>query len=411
MLHARKDGKQQMDTTLGTTYRDSFAVCIGINAYRHLRRLQGAVNDASSVANVLIDEFGFDGERVFTLLDEEATERSVKKHLELVSKEAHLNDRVVFFFAGHGVTRKNVLGGDIGYVAVVESETDDWSSYLRIEDITWFSELIAAKHVFYVFDSCFSGLAFTRKPISGIGEKPVARWIADSMTHRTRQVLTAGLAEQEVGDLTQDGHSIFTSYFLRALSGEAAGSEGEITASQVMAYVTDKVMKDPSSQQTPAYGDLSSEPGGDFVFRYPGLSPFAVPADQEGGINTQIPLQPGQQVTFKASGVITYDSGFHFANPDGWLCSYKGQPLAHPEAFMTMVIQHEEAYRTDGGRLGILGSLIGWIGEYSEKSTFLIGSAKEIIADREGLLYLAINDVKGTYADNQGEYEVTIKVV
>jgi len=250
-----------------------------------------------------------------------------------------------------------------------------------------------------VFDCCFSGLALTRQASMGRQGASVARWIADCMTHKTRQVLTAGLAEQEVGDLTEDGHSIFTSHLLRALSGEAAGSEGEITASRIMAYVTDRVMKDSVSAQTPAYGDLpGSQPGGDLVFRFPALMTFQNPSQREGGINTGILLRSGQKIAFRASGVITYDSGHHFADPDGMLCTDKGQPLAHPQALMPMVWPHEGAYKTGSGQAGIIGSLIGWIGEYTEESAFLIGSQKETIADREGFLYLSVNDEKGTYS-------------
>jgi hypothetical protein len=400
-----------MDNILNTEYDNSLAVIVGVNDYLHSGRLRGAVSDASSVANLLLSEFAFDSQNVFILLDQEATQRNILDHLELVAQTAQPNDRVIFFFAGHGITRRTASGGKIGYVATVASEPNKWNTYLRIEDITRYSGLVVAKHVFYVFDSCFSGLALTRQADVGIQGISTARWIADCMTHKTRQVLTAGLAEQEVGDLTEDGHSVFTSYFLKALSGEAAGSEGEIIASQIMAYVTDKVMKDPRSAQTPAHGDLvGSEPGGDFVFRYPGLTPFIVPAEREGGINTGVLVKPGQRITFSATGVITYDSGHHFANPDGMLCSYKGQPLAHPQALKPMVWQHKEAYKTDDGNMGIIGSLIGWIGEYSEESAFLVGSEREIATDREGFLYLAINDAKGTYADNQGEYRVTVQV-
>ena len=400
-----------MDDPLGIKYGNSLAVIVGINAYAHLGRLQGAANDASAVADLLLDKFGFDARNRFVLLDKEATQRKILDQLEIVSQRAQPDDRVIFFFAGHGITRKNVSGGEIGHIATVESEPNKWSTYLRIEDITRYSSLIAAKHIFYVFDTCFSGLALTRQADIGMQGASVARWIADCMTHRTRQVLTAGLAEQEVGDLTGDGHSIFTSYFLKALSGEAAGSEGEVTASQVMAYVTDRVMKDSMSAQTPAYGDLiGSEPGGDFVFQHPGLTTFVVPAEREGGINTGIFIRPDQRMTFNASGVITYDSGHHFTNPDGMLCTYKGQPLAHPQALMPMIWQHKKAYRTDNGKMGIIGSLIGWIGEYSEERAFLIGSQGEITADYEGFLYLAINDAKRTYTDNQGEYRVTVRV-
>jgi len=231
------------------------------------------------------------------------------------------------------------------------------------------------------------------------------------MTHQARQVLTGGLAEQLVGDLTDDGHSIFTSHLLKALKGQAAGSEGEITASRVMAHVADAVMKDPHSEQTPAYGDIAgSEPGGDLIFIQPDLRYFTVPADGEGGINTDIYLEPNDRISVVAAGVISYDSGHHHTNADGLFTTYKGQPLAHPQVMKPMRWQHPEAYQTDGGRLGIIGSLFGWVGEYSKDSAFLIGESAEVTINREGYLHLSVNDAKGTYGDNTGEYEVTIRV-
>jgi len=398
--------------TYQSEYTGSWALIVGINAYSHLGSLQGAVNDATAVAAILQDKFEFPQDHICLLLNQEATQRAILDHLEILAQRAQPDDRALFFYAGHGTTRKIALGGDIGYISSVESQDGDWNSFVRIDDITRYSNLIAAKHIFYVFDACFSGLALTREAAISARVTDIPRWIADCMTHRTRQVLTAGLAKQPVGALTEDGHSIFTSYCLRALTGEAEGSQGEITAARVMAFVADKVMKDSQSEQTPAYGDLpSSEPGGDFIFRYPGLRAFKVPANREGGINTGIRVKPGQRLSILASGVITYNSGHHFTNADGMLCTYKGQPLAHPEAVKPMVFLHENAYRTNHGQPGLVGSLIGWIGEYSEETAFLVGEEREVAVDSEGYLYLAVNDAKGTYTDNEGEYEVTVRVI
>lgn len=406
----RQRGKMN-STSYRAIYTGSWAIIVGIGDYSHLGRLQGAVNDATAVAAILKDEFEFPQDHIFLLLDQDATRHAILEHLELLAQRVQPDDRVIFFFAGHGCTRENVLGGQIGYIAPVESQEDDWNSFIRIEDIIRYSlDLIAAKHIFHVFDACFSGLALTRQ--AAISAPDIPRWIADCMTHQTRQVLTAGLAEHLVGDLTEDGHSIFTSYFLKALAGEARGSEGEITATRVMGFVADKVMKDPRSEQTPAYGPLhGSEPGGDFVFRYPGLKPFKVPANREGGINTGIWVKPGQKLSISASGIITYDSGHHFANARGIMCTYQGLPLAFPPTWKPAVWYHESAYRINSGQTGIIGSLIGWIGEYSEERAFLVGEEKEIAVDGEGYLHLAVNDAKGTYADNEGEYEVTVRVV
>ena len=91
------------------------------------------------------------------------------------------------------------------------------------------------------------------------------RFLRDMLQRFSRQVLTAGKADETVADANgpRPGHSIFTGHLLDALEGGAA-SEGMITASGVMAYVYQKVSRDQYSRQTPHYGFFDGD--GDFVF-------------------------------------------------------------------------------------------------------------------------------------------------
>jgi hypothetical protein len=54
---------------------------------------------------------------------------------------------------------------------------------------------------------------------------------------------------------------------------------------------------------------------------------------------------------------------------------------------------------------------MGWIGTYTEQGAFLIGSKREIQVSETGNLYLMVNDAKGTYSDNDGEFRVDIKLI
>ena len=75
-----------------------------------------------------------------------------------------------------------------------------------------------------------------------------------------------------------------------------------------------------------------------------------------------------------------------------------------------VVLPHPGAYKTNGNEPGLIGSLIGWIGKYTEQGAFLIGSKREIQVNQNGDLYLMVNDAKGTYSDNDGEFRVEIKL-
>ena len=139
-----------------------------------------------------------------------------------------------------------------------------------------------------------------------------------------------------------------------------------------------------------------------------------VDASIEGGINTNIKVQPGQTVSFFARGLISYDGRNHFASPEGMLCNEYGIPFnVNDESGNSgsAVWPHPNAYKTNGNEPGRIGSLIGWIGNYTEEGAFLIGSKREIQINKPGYLYLMVNDAKGTYKDNDGEFRVDIKIV
>lgn len=139
-----------------------------------------------------------------------------------------------------------------------------------------------------------------------------------------------------------------------------------------------------------------------------------VDAAVEEGVHTGIRVLQGQCIAFFARGLITYDEGYHFSNPEGILCNAYGLPtmLQDPQGNVALgVWPHEQARKTDGDRLGLIGSLFGWIGEYSPDTAFFVGCRKRITMKQDGYLYLAINDAEGTYNDNDGEFRVDIQTV
>jgi hypothetical protein len=138
-----------------------------------------------------------------------------------------------------------------------------------------------------------------------------------------------------------------------------------------------------------------------------------VDASLEGGIRTSITLAAGQRVTFFATGLISYDGGYNYTTPEGIICNEYGINYTTADEGgnrIPTVWPHEDAYRTDGGELGIIGSLIGWIGAYSPDRAIKIGTKRELEVLEEGELCLAVNDAKGTYGDNKGEFRVEIRI-
>ena len=258
---AAKDGA----ATFESPYRESWAAVIGIDDYQSWPKLRYAVNDALAVRDTLVQKYHFKPENVFQLTDKDATRENILSLLgdkladpQMVKRE----DRVFVFFAGHGATRKLPTGRDLGYIIPVDAGVTDYQgqaiSMTNFQDI---SEAIPAKHLLFIMDSCYSGLALTRGG-GGLGSQNYLQEIA---RREARQMFTAGGANEEVADNGPNGHSVFTWTLLQGLDGRAdLNGDGVITGTELAAYVIPAVSS--LSHQTPVFGNLVGSEGGDFIF-------------------------------------------------------------------------------------------------------------------------------------------------
>ena len=284
------------------TYGQSHALVIGINSYDHAPRLAHARNDAEAFAQVLLDRFQFSKENLTVLTNADATKSQILSAFMKYAQDGNVvtDDRIVVFFAGHGHT---VTGrrGETGFLLPVDGDPADLSTLIRWDDLTRNADLIPAKHMFFVMDACYGGLALTRSPV----QAGSMRFLRDMLRRFSRQVLTAGKADETVADANgpRSGHSLFTGHLLDALEGGAT-TEEVITASGVMAYVYQKVSRDQYSQQTPHYGFLDGD--GDFVFAADALTDAKdgekvtdVPITVIGSSSVQLPPREAVAETLK----------------------------------------------------------------------------------------------------------------
>lgn len=245
-------------------YKNSWALVVGVNAYRYVSPLDYACNDADAVASVLTEELGFPAPQVTILKDGDATKQAILEgYTGLRDRASDHDDRVVIFFAGHGETVPG-LRGPVGYLVPVDGELDKLSTLVRWGELTQYAELIPAKHILYIIDACYSGLALQRAVPPG-----QQRFIGELMQRLSRQVLTAGKADQTVADGGGPAgqNSIFTGYLVEGLRG-AADADGVLTANLLMNYVYRMVGQDSRSNQTPHYGHFDGD--GDMILRAPG---------------------------------------------------------------------------------------------------------------------------------------------
>lgn len=270
-----------MSNILKDSYDEHFALIIGINKYDNVPDLEYAVNDAEAVKNILINKFKYKEENIQTLVNEQATHNNIMDAYYNLVNDTCANDSVLFFFAGHGSTYPG-LQKDKGFLIPCDGTETKMNTLISWDTLISNSELIKAKHIFFIMDACYSGLALLRG-------NPSKRFLKDMVRRQSRQVLTAGKADQRVKDSgAQTNNSIFTGYLLEALNGAAKTEQGVICASSVMNYVYIKVANDPNSRQTPGYGSVFGE--GEFIFNYDEIFANDINLEKDNDILVEVNL-------------------------------------------------------------------------------------------------------------------------
>jgi len=240
-------------------YGRSFAIVIGINNYEKWPGLEFAVADANSVKTTL-QKTGFDD--ITLILGKEATQRRILTELFYkLPEKVDRNDRVLFYFAGNGQTEDLPGGGKKGYIIPVDAETDNYASTaVSMEQIRSLSSRIAAKHIFYVMDCCYSGLGLNRSTGVWPGINDYLRKVSGM---RVVQIITAGGQGEQVQE--REGHGLFTSYFLKAIAGAAdLDKDNVVTGTELGAYLRPTFSNASGQAQTPLFGRLEGE--GEFLF-------------------------------------------------------------------------------------------------------------------------------------------------
>jgi uncharacterized caspase-like protein len=275
------------DAIYRTTSDASWALVIGINDYHTASPLGYARQDAEAFAETLESSFGFLHDRVILLRDSDANRENILSSFMRFSDDSvGPDDRIAVFFAGHGCTRTGKRG-DVGFLVPVDGDPTDLATLIRWDYLTSNAELIQAKHMVFLMDACYGGLAIHRSTPPGS-----ARFLKDMLQRYSRQVLTAGKADETVADSggPRPGHSIFTGHLLDALEGKAADSNGIISANAVMAYVYDHVGKDPHSRQSPHFGFIDGD--GDFIFSAPNLAELNQEKKEDKDVLVHVPASP-----------------------------------------------------------------------------------------------------------------------
>lgn len=259
-----KGGKQSVDL-----YQGSHALLIGASDYTAgWPDLESIPEELERIAKKLTER-GFNVVKVSNPSSRELS-RAMEDFIDLYGFDE--NNRLLFFYSGHGYSRDN---GSKGYLVPTDAPDPrkDEKGFLRkainMSQILSWARQIEAKHAMFLFDSCFSGTVFKSRALPAFPPH-----INEATAKPVRQFISAGSAGEEV-----PARSVFVPALLRALDGDGdINSDGYMTGTELGMYLHNAVLN-YQTFQTPQYGKIRDPEldEGDFVFINPN---FAIPVEE-----------------------------------------------------------------------------------------------------------------------------------
>ncbi|RIK71647.1 peptidase C14 [candidate division KSB1 bacterium] len=285
-------------------FDQSLAIIIGIEQYGNdIRPLRTAVNDTNRLAEILVQEHGYE---VSILKNEEATLSKLNVLLqETLPQQVGSNDRVLFYFAGHGIALEEDKDGPAGYLLPQDAQYASSRSFLQISELHKALLTLRCRHMLVILDCCFAGTIrwstkqYRRHIPEIIHQERYERFLQDPAW----QVITSTTYDQEAVDVdlkdrfgireSTDRHSPFAKALFEALrgkgdvrprakNGEPAG-DGLITATELYLYLRDHTeLKAPKgrARQTPGLWFLNNHKNGEYIFLVPGYELNLPPAPE-----------------------------------------------------------------------------------------------------------------------------------
>ena len=321
-------------------FEKSYAIVVGITDYKvpdAWKRLEYAEPDAKEIA-ALLAERGFE---VTRLLGREATKGAILATMEdQIAPRLGENDRVLFFFAGHG-TQRVLSNEQTGYLVPYDGKgSSDYSSFIRLSELNEMSTTMGqARHQLFILDSCFGGLAAERSGAMERIDPQTRNYLLNVSRRKARQLITAGGPDEKVRDSGPGGHSLFGGQLVSAIkdgNGDL-NADGIVTFFELANYL---VPAASAYNQTPGVATMRGHQMGEFWFS---TNPKTTTA---GGASMVKALEP--LVAFGAM--------------------LEGQDEYNNRTYALARIKFEEAANTNAEAMNYLGKLYweGWGGDVDE---------------------------------------------
>jgi hypothetical protein len=228
------------------------ALLIGINDYTASRlsriappaperdwpNLEGAVNDASDMRELLMLLHGFRPGDIIELKDQTATRGAILAATRQLAAGAQKGDLVLFYFAGHGSHVRNSLSDEPDKLdeSIIPADSRRGAADIRDKELRRIFNAILDRgaHLTVILDSCYSGSGarglLTAEHVRGIA--PDVRDVRDGGAYGPRPenrgalVITASQDDEQAHETHEEHgrrHGAFTWAWLRAMRDASPG--------------------------------------------------------------------------------------------------------------------------------------------------------------------------------------------
>jgi len=276
------------ENTVQLPFKKSHAFIIGINDYEHITPLKTAVNDALGIARRLEEQHAYTVHAPLLNVKKAAI---LEWLAETVPQAVGPEDRVVFYFAGHGIALDSE-GGPNGYLVPADAKPGDAGTLISMNEFHQMLNGLPCRHGLLILDCCFAGAFKWSSGFRGIAfdvpgviyEERFWRYVQDPAW----QVITSAAYDQQAVDVLSNRslgmreensgrHSPFAQALFEALEGEGdvipqGEGDGVITATELYLYLRNRVEKGEDGQgqrQTPSLFNLARHDKGEFIFLHP----------------------------------------------------------------------------------------------------------------------------------------------
>ncbi len=225
---------------------DDFAVVVGIENYSRLPAASHAEHDADAVKRHLL-ALGLPERNIVMLQGQRAVRSQLAAYLEeWLPKNVRPDSTVFFYYSGHGAPDPKT-----GQAFLLPWDGDPvflQSTAYPVKKLYGELAALKARRTIVALDACFSGAG--GRSVLAPGTKPLVTRIEEMRPEGEVTLFTASAGDEITGSLEEQGHGMFTYYFLKALD------RGKRQAKDIYDYLKPKVQDEARRQnreQSPAF--------------------------------------------------------------------------------------------------------------------------------------------------------------